>query len=101
MGIFGTPFMTAPIVPSMENRGSPFRWPRDLLFSIGVKIEPLFTPDQPPPRTGPLPLSAASRRGDWIYHLPGQPYYAETRAEAFFCTEEEAQRAGYRASRGR
>lgn len=37
-----------------------------------------------------------SRRGDWIYHLPGMPYYAATRAEAYFCTEEEAQAAGYR-----
>lgn len=37
-----------------------------------------------------------SRRGEWIYHLPGMPYYDETRAEAFFCTEAEAQAAGYR-----
>lgn len=37
-----------------------------------------------------------SRRGEWIYHLPGMPYYDETRAEAFFCTEAQAQAAGYR-----
>lgn len=37
-----------------------------------------------------------SRRGDWIYHLPGMPYYHATRAEAFFCTEAQAQAAGYR-----
>lgn len=37
-----------------------------------------------------------SRRGDWIYHLPGMPYYDETRAEAYFCTEAQAQAAGYR-----
>lgn len=37
-----------------------------------------------------------SRRGEWIYHLPGMPYYDATRAEAFFCTEAEAQAAGYR-----
>ncbi|WP_296720705.1 thermonuclease family protein [Erythrobacter sp.] len=37
-----------------------------------------------------------SRRGEWIYHLPGMPYYEETRAEAFFCTEAQAQAAGYR-----
>lgn len=37
-----------------------------------------------------------SRRGDWIYHLPGMPYYDATRAEAFFCTEAQAQAAGYR-----
>lgn len=37
-----------------------------------------------------------SRRGDWIYHLPGMPYYEVTRPEAWFCTEEQAQAAGYR-----
>jgi endonuclease YncB( thermonuclease family) len=42
-----------------------------------------------------------SRRGDWIYHLPGTPYYNQTRAEAMFCTEAEAQAAGYRRSRAR
>ena len=33
---------------------------------------------------------------DAIYHLPGMPYYDETRAEAYFCTEAQAQAAGYR-----
>jgi endonuclease YncB( thermonuclease family) len=37
-----------------------------------------------------------SRRGDWIYHLPGMPYYDATSAEAYFCTEAQAQAAGYR-----
>lgn len=37
-----------------------------------------------------------SRRGDWIYHLPGMPYYDATRPEAWFCSEEQAQAAGYR-----
>ncbi len=40
-----------------------------------------------------------NRRGEWIYHLPGTPYYAETRAEEMFCTEAQAQAAGYRPSR--
>ncbi len=40
-----------------------------------------------------------SRRGDWIYHLPGRPYYSVTRAEEMFCTESEARAAGYRKSR--
>lgn len=42
-----------------------------------------------------------SRRGEWIYHLPGMPYYAETRAEQMFCSEAEAQAAGYRRARVR
>jgi endonuclease YncB( thermonuclease family) len=37
-----------------------------------------------------------SRRGEWIYHLPGMPYYDQTRAEAMFCSEAEARAAGYR-----
>ncbi len=37
-----------------------------------------------------------SRRGEWIYHLPGMPYYNQTRAEDYFCTEAQAQAAGYR-----
>jgi endonuclease YncB( thermonuclease family) len=42
-----------------------------------------------------------SRRGEWIYHLPGMPYYEQTRPEEMFCTEAEAQAAGYRRSRAR
>lgn len=37
-----------------------------------------------------------NRRGQWIYHLPGMPYYDETRAEVIFCAEAEAQAAVYR-----
>jgi endonuclease YncB( thermonuclease family) len=32
----------------------------------------------------------------WIYHLPGMPYYEQTRAEEMFCSEADAQAAGYR-----
>jgi endonuclease YncB( thermonuclease family) len=37
-----------------------------------------------------------SRRGEWIYHVPGMPYYGRTRAEQMFCSEAEARAAGYR-----
>ena len=37
-----------------------------------------------------------NRKGQWIYHLPGMPYYDQTRAEEMFCTEAQAQAAGYR-----
>ena len=40
-----------------------------------------------------------SRHGDWIYHMPGQAYYHQTRPEALFCTEGDAQKAGYRPSK--
>lgn len=37
-----------------------------------------------------------NRKGEWIYHLPGMPYYEATRPEELFCTEAQAQAAGYR-----
>lgn len=37
-----------------------------------------------------------NRRGQFIYHLPGMPYYDQTRPEDIFCTEAEARAAGYR-----
>ena len=37
-----------------------------------------------------------NRRGQFIYHLPGMPYYDQTRPEHVFCTESEARAAGYR-----
>ena len=37
-----------------------------------------------------------SRRGDWIYHVPGMPYYEQTQAEEMFCSEADARAAGYR-----
>lgn len=37
-----------------------------------------------------------NRKGQWIYHLPGMPYYEVTRAEEMFCSEAQAQAAGYR-----
>lgn len=37
-----------------------------------------------------------NRKGQWIYHLPGMPYYDATRPEEIFCTEADAQSAGYR-----
>jgi hypothetical protein len=37
-----------------------------------------------------------NRKGQWIYHLPGMPYYDRTIPEEIFCTEAEARAAGYR-----
>ncbi|SDI30976.1 micrococcal nuclease [Alteribacillus persepolensis] len=39
-----------------------------------------------------------SSSGDLIYHKPGQQHYEQTKAEEMFCTEQEAQDAGYRPS---
>lgn len=37
-----------------------------------------------------------NRSGEWIYHLPGMPYYDVTRPEELFCSEAQAVAAGYR-----
>jgi len=37
-----------------------------------------------------------NRKGQWIYHVPGMPYYERTRPEEVFCTEADAKAAGYR-----
>jgi hypothetical protein len=36
--------------------------------------------------------------GEKIYHVPGGQFYDRTDAEEMFCTEQEAQDAGYRKS---
>ena len=52
---------------------------------------------QPPQWTGGCLIKGnRNRRGEWIYHLPGMPYYEQTRAEEMFCTEAQARAAGYR-----
>lgn len=38
-------------------------------------------------------------RGEKIYHMPDQQFYDVTKPEEMFCTEEEAQNAGYRKSK--
>lgn len=53
----------------------------------------------PPTTRGCAIKGNHSRRGEWIYHIPGMPYYDQTRAEEMFCTEAQAQAAGYRKSR--
>lgn len=37
-------------------------------------------------------------KGDKIYHVPGGQFYDKTKAETMFCTEQEAEAAGYRKS---
>lgn len=44
--------------------------------------------------------NVSHRDGQYIYYLPGMKYYDGTRPEQLFCTEAEAQAAGYRRSRG-
>ena len=63
---------------------------------------PTPVPRPRPRAAGPQTASSClikgnrNRRGQWIYHLPGMPYYDATRAEEMFCSEAAAQAAGYR-----
>lgn len=45
----------------------------------------------------PLIKGNINSRGDKIYHRPGDSHYEQTKPEIWFCTEEEAVDAGYRA----
>ena len=66
------------------------------------------------PRTAPTPVAPTPRqqqsqgacvikgnisRNGKIYHIPGQKYYNKTNPEVIFCSEAEAQSAGFRRSR--
>ena len=65
------------------------------LASVPAKRQ--HTNVQPPQWTGGCLIKGnRNRRGEWIYHIPGMPYYEQTRAEEMFCTEAQAQAAGYR-----
>lgn len=46
-----------------------------------------------------VPRSSNRGSNGWIYHLPGQQYYADTHPEECFATEAAAQKAGYRRSK--
>lgn len=64
-------------------------------------VAPLRSVPQPRATTyadgnGCLIKGNRNRKGQWIYHLPGMPYYNVTRPEEWFCTEAQAQAAGYR-----
>jgi micrococcal nuclease len=39
-----------------------------------------------------------NRSGDKIYHMPGEGSYEGTNPEEWFCTEQEAQQAGFRST---
>ena len=77
---------------------------------IGLWAARMVTPQAHRQQTAPAPQSASGScaikgnigaSGKRIYHMPGQQDYAATRidprkGEAWFCTEAEAQRAGFR-----
>lgn len=82
--------------------GGSFELPSDFRSSQQPKQPMAGTRTAPPRRAAPARFSGCvikgnrNRRGEWIYHLPGMPYYEATRPEEIFCTEADAQAAGYR-----
>lgn len=53
------------------------------------------------PRSNGCVIKGNQGSNGWIYHLPGMPYYNQTRAEQMFCSEAEARAAGYRRAKVR
>jgi len=51
--------------------------------------------------TGSCKIKGNRGAHGWIYHLPGMPYYDQTHAEQWFCSEADAQAAGYRRAKAR
>ena len=72
----------------------------DTAAPVRAPSAPVRAASRPAHRGGCNIKGNRSYRGDWIYYLPGQNYYDETKPEAVFCSEREAQAAGYRPSRG-
>jgi len=84
---------------------SSFALPEDYRMAQEARAEPPRSGASPrAPRAAPLADAPGgcvikgnrNRKGQWIYHLPGMPYYTVTRAEEMFCSEAQAQAAGYR-----
>lgn len=78
----------------------------------GQRNRPQHVSHRKHPRSVPASTATATASTDcvikgnrgshgWIYHLPGMPYYNATHAEEWFCTEAQAQAAGYRRARAR
>ena len=85
-----------------------FQKPEEFRRAASASSKPRASQRQPAPgkaRSSDWSARAASncnikgnrnRKGQWIYHVPGMPYYDQTRPEEIFCTEAEALQAGYR-----
>jgi hypothetical protein len=69
---------------------------------IGLALQSFTLPSQPTSTSTACVIKGnISREGERIYHMPGQRYYDKTivnwiKGERWFCTEQEAVRAGWR-----
>jgi endonuclease YncB( thermonuclease family) len=93
IGIWSANFQT----PSGWRAANPTRTPPPVKV---VQSQKTFTPERVyRNQFGCAIKGNRNRKGQWIYHLPGKPYYEQTRPEELFCTESQAQQAGYRRSK--
>ncbi|SIT74143.1 thermonuclease family protein [Edaphobacillus lindanitolerans] len=63
------------------------------------KPKPAPKPAQKPQKPAAGACNIKGNASSRIYHMPGGQYYDRTNAEVMFCSESEAQAAGYRASK--
>ncbi len=83
---------------------APWDWRRgDRLVAAPANVEPTKRPANDNAATQCLIKGNISSRGERIYHVPGGAYYSRTKispakGERFFCSEAEAEAAGWRAS---
>lgn len=87
-----------------ENKGL---WAENTCAGDATKPAGTQTPKSQPTPTTPAPQQSQEAcvikgnvgRNGKIYHMPGQKYYNKTNPEAIFCSEAEAQNAGFRRSK--
>lgn len=87
-----------------ENKGL---WAENTCAGDATKPAGTQTPKSQPTPTVPAPQQSQEAcvikgnigKNGKIYHLPGQKYYDKTNPEAIFCSEAEAQNAGFRRSK--
>lgn len=70
----------------------------------GTYVPPKITTNPTPPQNCNIKGNISYRTGEKIYHVPGQQYYNSTEIDAsagerWFCSEAEAQAAGWRKSK--
>ena len=87
-----------------ENKGL---WAENTCAGDATKPAGTQTPKSQPTPTVPAPQQSQEAcvikgnigRNGKIYHMPGQKYYNKTNPEVMFCSEAEAQNAGFRRSK--